>query len=179
VLRRARPTDLLMATMVACILVAHLGTRGHGLHGFGPRYYFEAFALLFLLTARGFAELARMGRGVDLTEKKTPALAAVILFLALNFSAAAFLPRRLGLYRAYNGVDSSLQQQVEEARLDRALIVLPVADWRGWAMAARLMEPGADADLLFIQTPPDDPAIPKIAGGRPVFFWRDGRLTPE
>lgn len=179
VLRRTRSTDLLMAAMIACILVAHLGTRGHGLHGFGPRYYFDAFALFFLLTARGFAELARMGRGVDLTEKKAPALAAVILFLALNFSAAAVLPRRLGLYRAYNGVDASLQQQVEEARLDRALIVLPVADWRGWAMAARLMEPGADAELLFIQTRPDDPAIPEIAGDRPVFVWRDGGPTAE
>ena len=179
VLRRARPTDLLMATMVACILVAHLGTRGHGLHGFGPRYYFEAFALFFLLTARGFSELARMGRGFDLTEKRTPALAAVFLFLGLNLSAAAVLPHRLGLYRAYNGVDSSLQQQVEEARLDRALIVMPVGDWRGWAMASRMMKPDRDADLLFIQTRPDDLSIPEIAGDRPVFLWRDGRLTPE
>ena len=178
-LRRVRPTDMLMAAMIACILIAHLGTRGHGLHGFGARYYFEVFALFFLLTARGFFELARMGRGVDLTEKRIPALAAVALFLGLNLSAAAVLPRRLGLYRAYNGVDSSLQQQVEEAQLERAVIVMPVADWRGWAMATPMMKPDPDADLLFIQTEPDDPAIDEIAGERPVFVWRDGRLTAE
>ena len=179
VLRRARPTDLLMVAMIVCVMVAHLGTRGHGMHGFGPRYYFEIFALFILLTARGFAELARMGRGVDLTEKRMPAVAAVVLFLGLNIPAAAVLPQRLSLYREYNGVESSLQEQIEEARLDRAVIVLPVADWRGWAMAARLIETGPDADLLFIQTEPDDPAIPEIAGDRPVFFWHEGRLTAE
>ncbi len=178
-LGRVRRSDLLMAAMVACLLVAHLGTRGHGLHGFGPRYYFEAFALLYLLTARGFSELANMGRGVDLTEKRAPALAAAVLFVGLNFSAATVLAYRLGLYRAYNGVDASLQHQVEEKGLDRAVIVLPVGDWRGWAMAARMMEPEADADLLFIQAPPEDPKIPEIAGGRPVFVWQDGKLKPE
>ncbi len=178
-LRRARTTDVLMAAMIGCVLIAHLGTRGHGLHGFGPRYYFEIFALFFLLTARGFSELARMGKGIDLTEKKNPAFAAVVLFLVLNLQAAAFLPHRLGLYRAYNGVDSSLQEQVEEAGLDRAVVVLPVSDWRGWAMAARMMEPNPDADLLFIQTQPNDPSIAEIARGRPIFVWRDGRLTAE
>jgi len=179
VLRRMRPSDLLMVAMIVAVMVAHLGTRGHGLHGFGPRYYFEIFALFFLLTARGFSELARMGRDVDLTEKKIPVVAAVALFLGLNIPAAAVLPQRLGLYRAYNGVDSSLQLQIEEAGLDRAVVVLPGADWRGWAMAARLMETDHDPDLLFIQTEPDDPTIPKIAGNRPVFLWHHGRLTPE
>jgi hypothetical protein len=176
-LQRLRDTDLLMAAMAGCILVAHLGTRGHGLHGFGPRYYFEAFALFFLLTARGFSELARMGKGLNLTEKRPPALAAVALFLGLNIPAATVLPSRLGLYRGYNGVDASLQKQVEKRGLDRAVIVLPVGDWRGWAMAARMMEPDPHADLLFIQTQPDDQVVLEIAHGRPIFVWRDGELT--
>jgi len=178
-LRRARPIDLLLAAMIACVVVAHIGTRGHGLHGFGPRYYFEVFAPLFLLTARGFQQLARMGGDVDLSEKMIPVLAAAILFLGLNLPAAAILPHRMGLYRAYNGVDGSLQRQVEEARLDRALIVLPVADWRGWAMAARMMETDSDADLLFIQAEPDDPAIFELTQGREVFVWREGHLGTQ
>jgi len=44
-------------------------------------------------------------------------------------------------------------------------------------MAARMMEPDPDADLLFIQADPDDPAIFEIAGDRPILLWRDGRLV--
>jgi hypothetical protein len=43
-------------------------------------------------------------------------------------------------------------------------------------MAARMLDPDADADLLFIQADPDDPAIAEIAGDRPIYAWRDGRL---
>jgi hypothetical protein len=47
-------------------------------------------------------------------------------------------------------------------------------------MAARLVDLDANAELLFIQADPDDPAIFEIAGDRPIFLWRDGRLVaPE
>jgi hypothetical protein len=44
-------------------------------------------------------------------------------------------------------------------------------------MAARMMEPDPDADLLFLQADPNDPAIVEIAGDRKVYLWRDGRLV--
>jgi len=179
-LRRARSTDLMLAAIVIAVMVAHLGTRGHGLHGFGPRYYFEIFAPLFLLTARGFQELARIGVNDRRAENRLSARIAVVLFLVLNLSAAAVLPRRLALYRGYNGVDGSLEQQITELELERGLVILPPDQWQGWAMAARMMEPDPDADLLFIQARPDDPAIFEVAGDRQVLFWRDGRLVaPE
>jgi len=177
VLRRARSTDLMLAAIVIVVMVAHLGTRGHGLHGFGPRYYFEIFAPLFLLTARGFQELARIGVDHRRAENRLSARIAVILFLVLNLSAAAVLPRRLALYRGYNGVDGSLEQQIAELELERGLVILPPDQWQGWAMAARMMEPDPDADLLFIQAKPDDPAIAEIAGDRPIFEWRSNRLV--
>jgi hypothetical protein len=176
-LRRARPTDRLLAAIVIVVIIAHLGTRGHGLHGFGPRYYFEIFAPLFLLTARGFQELARIGVNQRRVVNQPSALIAVGLFLTLNLSAAAVLPRRLSLYRGYNGVDGSLVRQIATRALDRGLVVLPPDQWQGWAMAARMMAPEPGADLLFIQAWPDDPAIAKIAGDRQVLLWRDGRLV--
>ena len=179
-LRRASSTDRLLAGIVVAVMVAHLATRGHGLHGFGPRYYFEIFAPLFLLTARGFQELARFGVGERRAENRLSALLAVSLFLALNLSAAAVLPRRLALYRGYNGVDGSLEQQIAERALDRGLVILPPDQWQDWAMAARMMDLDANAELLFIQAEPDDPAIFEIAGDRPILLWRDGRLVaPE
>jgi 4-amino-4-deoxy-L-arabinose transferase-like glycosyltransferase len=173
---RQRSYDLLLGAMVVCVLVLHLGTRGHGLHGFGPRYYFEIFACLFLLTARGFQELGRMGGSSRLVERRIPVAAAGLLFFALCMPAGAILPHRLELYRGYNGVDGTLEEQVVSAQLERALILLPTGDWRGWAMASRLMKPGSEAALLFLQADPDDPAITEIAGDREIFVWRDGCL---
>ncbi len=177
-LRRARPTDRLLAAIVVAVMVAHLATRGHGLHGFGPRYYFEIFAPIFLLTARGFQELARFGVGERRAENRLSALIAVSLFLALNFSAAAVLPRRLALYRGYNGVDGSLEQQIAERALDRGLVILPPDRWQDWAMAARMMDLDASAELLFIRAEPDDPTVFEIAGDRRVFLWHRGELIP-
>jgi len=177
-LRRSRATDWLLAAMVGSVMVALLGSRGHGLHGFGPRYLFEVFAPLYLLTARGFVELARQRfDGYDV-ERRFHIAASTLLFVILCATAAAALPHRLGLYRSYNGVDGSLEQKVSETGLDRALVLLPPDDWRGWAIAARMFENDPEADLLFIQAEADDPEIPGIAGDRPIYAWRDGRLAP-
>jgi hypothetical protein len=177
-LRRGRATDVLLAAMVGSVMVALLGSRGHGLHGFGPRYLFEVFAPLYLLTARGFVELARQRFNGYEVERRFHIAVSTLLFVILCGTAAVALPHRLGLYRAYNGIDGSLEQQVSDTGLDRALVLLPPEDWRGWAMAARMTEFDPDAALLFIESDPDDPAIAEIAGDRPIFEWRDGRLAP-
>jgi hypothetical protein len=176
-LRRHRAGDVLLAAMAVSSVVVLLGSRGHGLHGFGPRYLFEAFAPLFLLSARGFVELARQGSHGLEVERRLQIAASGLFFILLCGVGAAALPHRLGLYHGYNGIDGSLERQVADAELDRALVLLPSDDWRGWAMAARMMEPDPEADLLFIQAEPDDPAIVEIAGDRQVFAWRNGVLV--
>jgi hypothetical protein len=176
--RRARAADLLLAAMVTAVMLANLGSRGHGLHGFGPRYHFEVIAPLLLLTARGFAELARLGTGGRGLERRLHIAVVSTLFAVLCLSAAAVLPERLALFHGYNGVDGSLERQAAAAGIKRGLVLLPPDDWRGWAMAAGLMGTGAEADLLFVQAEPDDPAIPEIAGDRPVYQWRSNRLMP-
>jgi hypothetical protein len=177
-IRRHRAGDVLLAMMVVALMVAVVGSRGHGLHGFGPRYLFEAFAFLFILSARGFVELARQtvdGRDV---ERRFHVGASALLFVALCGSGAAALPHRLGLYHGYNGIDSSLERQISAAQIERAVVLLPVDDWTGWAMAARLMDTDPDADLLFIQAEPDDPEIQEIAGDRLIYLWQSNRIVP-
>jgi hypothetical protein len=176
-LRQKSTNDVLLAAMVGSAMVALLGSRGHGLHGYGPRYLFEVFAPLYLLTARGFVELARQKFNGQPVERRLHIAASTLLFAILCCTAAMALPHRLGLYRGYNGVDGSLEQRVAEARLERALVLLPPDDWRGWAMAARMFQPDPEADLLFIQASPDDPALAEIAGDRPIYAWRDGQLV--
>ena len=175
--RRHTVTDAVLAAMVVSVILVHLGSRGHGLHGFGPRYLFEAFAPLLLLTARGFVELARQTvDGLDV-ERRLHIATSGLLFFILCGSAAMALPRRLDLYRGYNGVDGSLARQVAAADLERALVLLPVDDWRGWAMVAGMMTADPEADLLFIQADADHPAIAEIAGDRPVYAWQDRQLV--
>jgi hypothetical protein len=177
--KRARNSDWLLAAIVASVLAAYVGTRGHGLHGFGPRYYFEVLAPFFLLTARGFFVLAGLGERTPRVERMGPVVAAFGFFFALCLPAAAILPHRLSLYRGYNGVDNGLELQVQAIAPERALIVLPTGEWQGWAAASRMVDFRPDAPLLFIQAVADDPAIATTAGDRPVFLWRDGRLTPQ
>jgi len=177
--RRATAGDRLLAAIVLCVMAAHLGTRGHGLHGFGPRYHFEAFAPLLLLTARGLLELARAGTDPRRTARPLAVAGVAALVLVLALPAAAALPGRLALYRGYNGVDGSLAAEVTRRGLVRALIVLPPDEWQGWAMAAPFLETRADAELLVVQAAADDPRVLAVAAGRPVFAWQDRTLIPR
>jgi 4-amino-4-deoxy-L-arabinose transferase-like glycosyltransferase len=176
-LRRKTAADLLLALMIGSMAIAHLASRGHGLHGFGPRYLFEVFGPLLLLTARGFTELAHYGgQGVHSNRRSATAIATGLFVMLCGF-AAVTLPQRLALYHGYNGIDESLALQISETGLERALILLPVEDWRGWAMASRMMEPAPDSDLLFLQSEPGDPIIAEITDGRPIYVWRAQHLT--
>jgi hypothetical protein len=176
-LRRHNVADVVLAAMVVSVIAAHLGSRGHGLHGFGPRYLFEVFAPLFILTARGFVELARQSINGYQVERRLHIVASALLLAILCGSAATALPHRIGLYRGYNGVDGSLERQVVAAEFERALVLLPPDDWRGWAMAARMMALDSEADLLFIQAEPGDPAIFEFAGDRAIYAWQERRLV--
>ncbi len=177
-LRRNKTGDWLLLAMVLSLLVANLGLRGHGLHGFGPRYHFEAFAPLFLLTARGLFELARPRPSAMIRERRVPLIAAMALFFLLCLPAGAILPHRLGLYRSYNGVDSSLERQIEAAGVGEAVILLPTGNWRGWATAVRMGGADPEAPILFLEGDPGDPQVFSIAGGRPVFVWDEPFLRP-
>ena len=176
-LRRATTADLLLAAVAVCVMAVHLGTRGHGLHGFGPRYHFEAFAPLLLLSARGLLELARLGTGDRRAGKPLCAAAAFGLFFALSLPAAAVLPQRLALYRGYNGVDGALQSQLELKGIERGLVVLPPGEWQGWALAAEHISSRPDAPLLVVQAELDDPRVLEVAGDRKVYAWQDRTLV--
>jgi hypothetical protein len=180
-LRRAGRAELLLLAVVACLAAAHLGTRAHGLHGFGPRYYFDAFFALYLLTARGVLELGRIGTDAAAAGERAPrnlatAAAAAVLLAGLCLPAAIGLPERLRLYRGYNGVDSSLEGAIAGAGLDRALIVFAGSDWQDWAMASRHMTGQLAGDLVFARGLDDNSALWAAYPDRPVWTWQDGRL---
>jgi hypothetical protein len=176
-LRRQTAADWMLLACFGVLVVAHLGARAHGLHGFGPRYYFEAFFALYLLTARGFVELSRVAapRG---RSRRAAAWSATVLFVVLNGSALAALPSRLGLYRGYNRIDSRLVDAIADLDDERALIIFGDDNWRDWAMAAPMLSADPKADLAFAAAREDNGALLDFYSDRPVYLWRDGALSP-
>lgn len=177
-LGRARASDFVLAALALCTMVAYLGTRGHGLHGFGARYHFEALLPIILLSSRGLHELARIGSDDRGSEKPAVALAAIGLFFAVGLPAGAILPQRMALYRDYNRIDGSLESAIKELRPRRAVVVLPPDEWQGWAMAAQYITADPGAPILIVQAEATDPRIFAAAGDRPVFAWRERTLVP-
>jgi hypothetical protein len=182
-LRRPNAYDILLLTSFVTLALLHLGTQAHGLHGFGPRYYFDGFFAIYLLAARGFQELARIGIGPDVTVARprygSPAfLMAATLFVTLNVSALAMLPQRLELYRGYNRVDSSLVREIQQQGTDRALVLFGEPDWRNWAMASPLMSGDGGGDFVFGQDLEDNTALFRFAPDRPTYLWLAGELEP-
>jgi 4-amino-4-deoxy-L-arabinose transferase-like glycosyltransferase len=183
-LRRAGRSEVLLLGIVACLAAAHLGTRAHGLHGYGPRYLFDAFFAIFLLTARGVMELGRIGADRrEAVRDRAPRIlasgaAAAVLLAALCVPAACALPGRLRLYHGYNGVDASLERAIAEAGLERALIVFVGEDWQDWAMASRHMTGQLGGDLVFARSLDDNTTLWASYPDRPVYVWSEGRLEP-
>jgi len=185
-LRRAGRAEVVLLGVVACVVAGHLLTRAHGLHGFGPRYYFDAFFALYLLTARGFWELARVVAGPPSASRGQPAtnlitgVAAAAVLAGLCLPAALALPERLRLYHGYNGVDGSLERAIAEAGLERAIVVFGGEDWQDWAMASRHMTGQLAGDLVFARSLDDNSALWAAYPDRPVYVWKEGRLEkPE
>jgi hypothetical protein len=182
-LRRLNSYDVLLLACFATLVLLHLGTRAHGLHGFGPRYYFDGFFALYLLAARGFQELARIGVGPDVTVARprygSPAfLMAATLFVTLNASALLVLPQRLESYRGYNRVDGALVHDIQQLDTDRALVLFGESDWRNWAMASPLMAGDGGGNFVFGQDLEDNAALFRFAPDRPAYLWLAGKLEP-
>jgi hypothetical protein len=173
--RRATGTDWFLLGVLGTLLVAHVGTRAHGLHGFGPRYAFDAFCCLYILTARGFQELAR-GRS-DIGFGRVTTSAAACLFLCLNLQAALHLGHRLDLYAGYNGVTDSLERQIEAAGIDCGLILFADDAWQGWAMATPYLMTNPPGDLVFACSTDDNTQLLEAMRDQPVYTWNGVCLT--
>jgi hypothetical protein len=152
----------------------HLPTRANGLHGFGARYVFDVAACLYLLTARGFRELARAAR------PSRPAVRFVgALFLVLTLATLVFLPKRLDLYRGYYDITGELERRLLATGLDEAVILVDGRGWWPWAEGARLMTGPQRHAILLAADLEDNSALESAFPDRPVFRW-DGRgLEPE
>jgi len=122
--RSSKREDRLFLLIFGASILVLLPARAHGLHGYGPRYLFSAFAPLWVLAGRGIGLLTPSGG------RRRFAFLVVLSFLLLL--APAVLPRRLTLYRGYNDVDGDLHTAMSNLP-GKSLIIVEPGNWRVWA----------------------------------------------
>jgi len=173
-LRRPRAFELLFAAMLIALPLSFLTWDAHGLHGYGPRFYFEAFLGIYLLTAQGFFLLG----GVDATRSRprlrwgrNVAIVAGSLLLGLVLTTAVTLRSRMGLYKGYNFVNGELETAVARERFHRGLILFPDDGWFHWGAASNLLQADLQADLAFAVSRPDNSKLLAFYPNRPIFMW--------
>ena len=122
-----------LAAAPLAVVAAYAFTNAGGLHGYGPRFYFEAVPFLFLLAALGVTALAR-GSG---TISRRVALVAGGALLAVNVHAlATVLPR----YENYNLLRDAPARAA--AALPRGSWLLVAADsWEEYDELATVFDP--------------------------------------
>jgi hypothetical protein len=178
VLGRAGRFDVLLAAFLVTLPLSFLEWGFHGLHGYGPRFYFEAFLGLYLLTSRGILLLAGLDgdRPVRFRLGRAIGGASIALFALLTFSTVATLRARLELYRGYNWVDGSLEKAIERQGLKKAFVLLPSSDWFPWGAASNLLGADVDADLAFGVSRPDNSKLLAFYSDRPAYVWSGAAL---
>jgi hypothetical protein len=176
--RRDRPADRTLFLIIGLLLLSLIGTRGHGLHGYGPRYLAEAVPFLALLTARGAFVLARTPAPGTTSPSRLAAILTAVLVGGLTVVAAVQLPSRLSLYRGYNHVDAELVEALEAANVRRGVVVFTRDDWRDWARAGPLLDPDPGAELHFVRFPGVGEPLCRAFADRPWWSWDGARLEP-
>ena len=171
-LRRTQPEDRLLLVLLIVVAVGHLPTRAHGLHGYGARYLMDIAPCFFLLSARGFRELARWSH-----PSVVAVTAVVTIFATLNLTALAVLPNRLGLFRGYYDVTGDLERQLEATGLEEAIILVDTVDWQPWGEGARIMTGPRRHEILIAADLDDNSVITRAYPDRPVLRWDGGDLS--
>jgi hypothetical protein len=181
--------NLLLAAVPVAVIAGYTLHAASGIHGYGARFYAEAFFCLFLLAARGCQLLVSLPARLD----RLPGLPAafrvaaargtgalVTTFVALlSLATLVTLPARLSLFRAYNSVDGSFAAAVQEQRITSGLIVLSRqgwGDWYPWGQAARLLPREPTAALAVAELRADNRSLLSFYAGRPIYRWEAGRL---
>jgi hypothetical protein len=168
--RKSTREDRLLMAVAATVLLAHIGTRATGLHGFGPRYLFVPCGIVWILTARGAATLA------EEENRRRPVAAIILGFLIL--SAAIAGPHRLELYEGYNNINADISRAAA-ALPPCSLVLLPADNWRGWAGASPWLGLNDDHTApLFVTDFGETLGLEWCYPDRQFYRWEDGRMVP-
>jgi hypothetical protein len=170
---RARRIEWILLALFFSLPVAYSGISITGAHGFGPRYYYDVFFCLFLLSGRGFSQIRRSLESLPRPFYSWLWILSGIVLLGLGgLRAVINLPR----YRGYNVVDSSLVQAIDARPQRRALVLLDSPDYLQWIRASPRLQSSQSDDLIFAGSLEDNTALLHLYEGRTVYRWTGNRL---
>jgi hypothetical protein len=173
VTRRARAWDWLFLAGFVAIIAGYALWWADGIM-YGPRFYYEGFGFMILLTARGFDALVDAGKYrearivnpedrrrivLSLASLDPPArgmltaAACVALFLGLvAYNASYYLPGQLRLYHGYNYVSRTKIDAVEAAGIHNAVVFANVGkqyEWWEYGEVFSANDPLLQGDIIY------------------------------
>jgi len=177
-LRPRRARDWALLAPFACLVVAYLFYWiGSPARLWGPRYYFEGFAGLWLLSAVGLLKVWDWAK--DRQRWLRPALVGLLaLLFAVNL--ATNLPSRMAEAHGFYGITRAQMQPIEEADLHNALVIVYADRWLEYGALLAGMSPTLDDDVVYARGsgPEADAAVIADYPGRAVYYLLKGKLSP-
>ena len=177
-LRPRRRQDWALVAPFACLVIAYLFYWiGSPARLWGPRYYFEGFGGLWLLSAVGLLKVWNWAK------KQHPWVGQVLagtLVLMVAINLALNVPSRMAEAHGFYGLTRSQLEPIEEANLHNALVIVYAERWLEYGAMLAGMSPTLDDDVVYARGSGAEIDADVIAGfpGRTVYYLSKGQLSP-
>jgi 4-amino-4-deoxy-L-arabinose transferase-like glycosyltransferase len=163
--------ELFLCSILPLVVVAHCFYSSHGIHGYGPRFLFEALFAVFIGAGRGILILwERFSSTV-----RALLVPACIVAFAYNVTVVV---KVLPSYRDYNSINSELASEIQKIRGQRAVVLAESNSWYSLDVATRLFDPSFK-DFIILGKSPDDShnTLLKQLEGRPLYQVTNQKLS--
>lgn len=116
--------DFMLFGIFLCLFCAYLFSNANGLHGYGPRFVFEATFALTILVSRALVRLWQQAGEIG---RCVLGLFCMASFAFNAYGLATILPR----YENYNGIDTRVIDKLKTIDLRKAVIITKNPYWNG------------------------------------------------
>jgi 4-amino-4-deoxy-L-arabinose transferase-like glycosyltransferase len=175
-LRPRRLWDWGLPAPFTCLVIAYLFYWvGSPERLWGPRYYFEGFAGLWILSAVGLLKVWAWAQQKP-QWLRTVLAGALVVMVAVNL--AVNIPFRMHEAHGFYGITRAQMQPIEEADLHNALVMIYADRWLEYGAMLAEMSPALDDDVLYARSSgrEQDAAVIAAYPHRTVYYLLHGRL---
>jgi len=149
IILRKKEDYFLFAIFVSLVFIYAL-VPALGVHGYGPRYFFESFFAIFILISRAVVWILKSCKGFIRT-------LITLLFLGLFINNMIGLYTILPMYENYNGIHPDYIKELKKIDLPHSIILIPPFDyWRTRRYTATLWDPQYEKAVFINELPNDE-----------------------
>jgi 4-amino-4-deoxy-L-arabinose transferase-like glycosyltransferase len=137
-----RKQDFLCLSIFLSLAGFYAMTYTHGIHGYGPRYFFESFFALFILAAQGTVWL--LGRFAGWKKRLV-----VVIFLFLLVYNVYGLVTILPKYENYNFIRTDMHEKIRALDLENSILIIGKTwDWFEDGVTAVFFDPEYEKSFI-------------------------------